>query len=485
MAAGTLRITRPVLLIFILCAVLPFILRLGLDTATLRSQAISTLYRDWRWHPETLKLIDGHKTLILDPTSSNPQLEELFRLNLSQEFRIADVGEYPRIRFFAKEDNRIQARIDFFSLKQLNPSAVWEGDVRIANNGILLGPWTGAFLWSCGYAIWVCFGACFFLILLWWSHWSLLDVPGELLSVFNRFVNEISERAHIWNWNASELSRLPLVASVLYIVVAGFFLLLFTKKKSLLGSSQRTAIFISFLLEPVVLWSVSRFAKWESDVVWWKIYFVSILFRFVTGGIILLITLYPHLLSVFKKDTSRHTRFTKNYVYLLWPFIFVFCEGWSWSHAVLNGQLHETIAMLKIFLMGLLLAFVMGSRIFSMWFGALVLAFVLPFNKGHFLAGAAYGLLFDGLVVGWYLTPYKALRPVLPFLSSAWRMMLLTIAISWFVGVFLWSVGVPLPICWLILALSIWSIVQLRPVLISGEGGFPLATDRRDTTETV
>jgi hypothetical protein len=74
---------------------------------------------------------------------------------------------------------------------------------------------------------------------------------------------------------------------------------------------------------------------------------------------------------------------------------------------------------------------------------------------------ALCGLLFDGLFLGWTLSPYKIWKPYkLNFFED--NTLMVVLLFTWILGVFLSSVGINLVVAWILLLLALWAYLQLK-----------------------
>ena len=441
----------------VVLAVFPFLLKTGIDSESVQRQAVLSIYRAWRWSPEIKELRSG-SPVIFDRINEKSSFEEFFKLQLQQDFKLTELGDYPHVRVFFVSGSFLQGRVEFKRPGSSNPWRPFEGESRFVNNGILVGAWLGLLIWLFRKSLKISAMVSILAMLLWQVEWNVLDVPGRVLYVIVDFVREMQLRVHYADWTASEMGRLAELGAFLWVALA---LLVY---KFVIKEAQprlvRNIALLSFAFEPVVFWASSRFGHWGVDAAWWKVYLGSFAFRFVTLGQIFLWVLKPQGFR-FKPLLEKRLRRQQLPLWIaLIPAVFITSGGWSWLNSVLYSGTGDTLLRLKVFFVGFVLAFVLGSRNFSMWFGFLALAVIFPPSKGHWATAAWYGHMADGLLLGWWVTPFKGILPVLPTGESFVRFGVVT-GMAWLFGVFLSSVGVPVGIAWAAVVLAIWAYAQL------------------------
>jgi hypothetical protein len=181
----------------------------------------------------------------------------------------------------------------------------------------------------------------------------------------------------------------------------------------------------------------------------------------------------PKALAIFTEKLSRQ-EFIRNVVRkskrvewmaspacLLIPVGFMISGGWEWLNAVLIVDAGWSILMLKAFLTGLLLSAITGSRWISMLIGLFALATVAAPSEGHWVTAAVFGFFLEGLWMGWWVSPMKDWQPLLPLWKHR-KSFLVSSFVGWILGIFVYTAGVPLVICWIIVLLGVWSYGQLQ-----------------------
>ncbi|NCN26266.1 hypothetical protein GW915_01720 [bacterium] len=442
---------------FLLAAVafLPFILRLGLDTEIVKQQAVLELYQGWRWSKTGSKVAKGSE-ISFERIKRLSVDEDYFEAQLQRDFILKNTGKGYKIRAFFAQDSKLRARIELWD-PQSGVWEAWTGDSRLTNNGILLGPWVTLFflLAGAGAAFSVIFGLGTSLV--WASKWNLLEVPSYLYNFISDLFQEAYRRSISGEWFIQDMYRLPEISSFLWIVVTALVLLAIRKPVKRLRLHQ--FLVLSFLLEPIMIWGSSQFAVWSDDASWWKIYLGSFCYRFFSFSILLLYLMDRKYFQR-AKEASRTEFLTKFNLGLAAPIVFLICKGWSWLSSVLLVSVGDSLMKLKVFLVGLLLGFMLGSRVFSMWLGCLALALILPPTKGHWFAASLCGFFFDAVLLGWFMSPFKTFSPSFLHLLPI-RSFMAVFVITWVFGVFLTSVGVNIAITWLLLILVLWAYSQL------------------------
>jgi len=438
-------------------AILPFLLRLGLDLDGVNRQALKKVYYQWKWS-EVKTHFAKVDTVVLKRSDRRDRFEEFFISELQKDFKVVEYGDFPEFRVFFAKDRTLRARIEW----RMSPSSAqwkhWEGESRFSNNGILIGFWVALIFYFFGRSPRFVISIAIFLMLAWQSRWNLLAIPWIVLEPFFQAYKEMSWRVFRDEWSGWDFGSMPFLAAVLWFVVAYVFQGRFFRK--LVDSRKRnwSILAISFLVEPLAIWAGSLVVPWSADASWWKVYLGSFGFRFVT---------FSYLFSTFMRPPAEmkvrdHKRSRYDRLALFLVPTFMVAGGWSWLHAVLIvADAGTALLHLKVFVTSAVLAALLGSRIFSVFFGLIVLAFIANPTQGHYNASATFGFFMDGLLIGWWLTPLKGEFPVLPFPERK-QEFLLSSFVGWTLGVFLWAAGVPISICWIAVFLAIWSYGQMR-----------------------
>jgi hypothetical protein len=190
------------------------------------------------------------------------------------------------------------------------------------------------------------------------------------------------------------------------------------------------------------------------------IYLGSFFYRFFTFSILFVFSLQPNWR---KKFLQSHTDSPLGWQFwgFIAPFVFLISKGWAWLNSVLLVGIGDSLLKLKVFLIASILGFLLGSRMFAIWLATLSMALLLPPVKGHWHSAALCGLLFDGLFLGWTLSPYKIWKPYkLNFFED--NTLMVVLLFTWILGVFLSSVGINLVVAWILLLLALWAYLQLK-----------------------
>jgi hypothetical protein len=228
-------------------------------------------------------------------------------------------------------------------------------------------------------------------------------------------------------------------------------------------------IAVSFLLEPLFVSMASQFGHWSDESQVWKVIVGSWSYRFVTVAHVLFYFLrHPDMRSMenfseAQKAGRRHRSVPWSLVVA--PLVFLASGGWEWLHSILTPSSGDTLLQLKVFFVGFVLSFLVASRIFSLWLGTLVVGLILPPTQGHWLSSSYMGVIMDGLILGWWISPFKgqALPRVFDVWSSALvqkRFFVVTL-LAWLGGTVFSAVGAPLPVCWVTTILGVWAYSQL------------------------
>lgn len=439
------------------CAAIPFLLRLRLDDAQVRLQAVQDVYRQWRW--TGFAQAARGETFLFDRHADKDLFEELFLEELRKDFKIVEFGNFPRVRAFFDGESRLRARVEVYAPSpSVDAPRVWTGESSFVGNGLLLGPWAGGLMVVAGRSVAqaTLLGAA--ITLLWEAGWSPLDAPGRTLNFLRSFAGEMKLRFDRNDWVAHEMGRVPLLAFLVWLlpaVLTWFWIRRTTARK------WWTLLAASLVLEPLALGTAELFAKWPDDASWWKVYVGSFVYRFFAGSFLFFFYLRPSWL----RDLDEGSDEAEAAERLPWASpllvaVLLVAGGWAWMNGLLAPGSAEALWRLRMLLVGALLAFITGARVYSLWFAALVFAFQATPTTGHWNASALFGLLMDGLILGWWFSPFKGFRPA----DGGWgRHVFFLAATSWGVGHLLSSVGVPLGICWIGTLAATWGYAQLLP----------------------
>ncbi len=471
---------RWVWLCLILAAFLPFILRLGLDINAVNRQALRKVYRGWVLSPDFQDLKKLGPELRFERSRDSGVFEDLFLSMLQKDFRVVDLPGVPVVRSFFEKEKNLSGRIEWQTNLDSEPR-VFRYESRFTNNALLLGFWVALILVF--FALPVRTGALLtvLVMLLWQVRWNPLDVPFYLWDESRLFLGELRARSL-----GPEMLIVGLaLLSFLFLVVMRPWIRRGVSRwgdRSLVGFMG-----VSLLLEPVFLFLASRISEWGPQAAWWKVYLGSLCFRFVGVSFLMSLvfrgqvkaadqdeTLDPDVVPTLptrmwsRLDYIRvATRESKHLIWggsiwtLLLPLVFVVAGGWEWLNAVMIVDAGWSILMLKAFLTGLLLAALTGSRCVSMFVGLLSLSQVAAPSEGHWMAAAVFGFFAEGLWLGWWLSPMKDLQPFLP-LNRYRKIFFVSALIGWALGIFVYTAGVPLVLCWIIVLLGVWSYGQIQ-----------------------
>ncbi|MEO5666735.1 MAG: hypothetical protein ABIR96_01615 [Bdellovibrionota bacterium] len=460
---------------------MPFILRLGLDINAVNRQALRKVYRAWALSPEFKELKERGPDVRFERVRDSGVFEDLFLSMLQKDFRVVDLPDAPIVRSFFEKEKNLSGRIEWQPHLDQEPR-VFRYESRFTNNALLLGFWVALIFIFFGLSVHTGALLTILVMLLWQVRWNPLDIPFYLLDEGRLAVGEA---------RAGTLSPELVIISA---AVASFVLLfafrpIFRKWIAKLGDrSVIYFMFLSLVIEPVFLFAASRILAWGSETFWWKVYLGSLCFRFV--GVAFLMSLFfrgqPVDLSedpdedvpklpVASRAWSRidyirvatregkHLEWRAGIWSLLLPLVFVLAGGWEWLNAVMIVDAGWSILMLKAFLTGLLLAVLTGSRFVSMFIGLLALAQVASPTEGHWMAAAVFGFFSEGLWLGWWLSPMKDLHPTMP-LNRYRKIFFVSALIGWALGIFVYTAGVPLVLCWILVLLGVWSYGQIQDV---------------------
>ena len=436
---------------------MPFLLRLGLDLDGVNRQALKKIYHQWKWS-EAKSHFTGIDTVIFKRSDRRDRFEDFFVSELQQEFKVVEVGNYPEFRAFFEKDRTLRARIEWRMSPQISAWDHWEGESRFPNNGILIGFWVAVIFYFFGRSPKFLISVAVFLMLAWASRWNLLAIPWIVLEPFYQAFKEMSWRLQKSDWSDWDFGSLPFLGAMLWLVISALFQSKLIRRLFSTARRYWVILAISFILEPVAIWAGSLLVPWAVDASWWKVYLGSFAFRFVTFSYLFSIIIRGP--SQAPKHDGRRSRFER--LSLLLVPTFLISGGWSWLHAVLIvEESGSALLHLKVFVTSAVLSALLGSRIFSVVFGLIVLCFMASPTHGHYNASATFGFFMDGLLIGWWLTPLKGEYPILPFPERK-QEFLLSSFVGWTLGVFLWAAGVPISVCWIAVFLAIWSYGQMR-----------------------
>jgi len=416
-------------LCLLLAAFLPFVLRLGLDVNAVNRQAMSKVYHVWMLTPEARNLQSLTKEVRFERSREADVFEDLFLGLLQRDFKVSESSGIPIVRAFFDKDKNLTGRIEWH-VADLSAAEVhdFEYQARFTNNALLLGFWLSLILMFFSLPVARAALLSLFLMLLWQVRWNPLDIPFHVYSEFKILVDEFRVDAsdpRLWVWWGT----------------LGLTLLLFLLRPALRRLVERyedrsfyLLMGAGFLAEPFLIYMAGRFAQWNSEIYWWKVYAGSLCFRFISVAFVFSLLQHKEkkeedssrLLSILPEKLSRQ-EFIRNVVRkssrikwhasipcLLMPLGFLVAGGWEWLNAVLIVDAGWSILMLKAFLTGFLLALITGSRWISMLMGLFALATVAAPSEGHWVSSAVFGFFLEGLFLGWCLTPMKDWQPLFP-----------------------------------------------------------------------
>lgn len=449
----------------ILAAFLPFVMRLGLDVDSVNRQALNHIYRQWKASESFEELKSRTDQLRFLRTEDGGVFEELFSAKLKNDFILSNSPEVPVVKSYFSKEKILVGRIEWMAQGLEGGARVMAGEARFVNNGLLFGFWFSLLLIFLGMNVGKASLFACFLLLLWQVRWNPLAIAGHLYDEVALVVSEVS----VAITNRTLLG--PETMSLSFLMLLLLFQLskkLFFKTdyKTRLRSLMRSQ-YLSLAFEPLGLWLASRYFQWGEDVFWWKVYLGSLCFRFIS--IPFFTSLWaslagkaaPKAWSKGPKLDVPVTAIGNHASALLLPLIFLFSGGWEWLNAVLIVDAGWSILMLKAFLTGLLLGGVTGSRTASLFLGLMVLTRVSPPTEGHWMAAAVFGFFLEGLWVGWWMSPMKGIQPFFP-VPDAKKLFFVCAAVGWVMGVFIYTAGVPLALCWFAVLMCIWSYIQLN-----------------------
>jgi hypothetical protein len=475
---------RWVWLCLILAAFLPFILRLGLDINSVNRQALRKVYRAWSLSPEFQDLKRASPEVRFERSRDSGVFEDLFLSMLQRDFRVGDSPELPVVRSFFEKEKYLSGRIEWQRSLDDAPE-VFRAESRFTNNALLLGFWIALILIFFSLEIKTGALLTILVMLLWQVRWNPLDVPFYIWDEARLYLAEV--RAHIFS------VELVVVGVSLAAFVALFALRPWIRRwTARYGDRSLVSFaFVTLLLEPLFLYLASRWLEWGEQASWWKVYLGSLCFRFVGVAFLMSLVFRGNPLAASSGDfgdedgteaerlslprlawsrldyirsatrEEKHLKWNGHVWALLLPLVFVLSGGWEWLNAVMIVDAGWSILMLKAFLTGLLLSALTGSRVVSMFVGILALAQVAAPSEGHWMAAAVFGFFAEGLWIGWWLSPMKDLHPILP-LGRHRRIFFVSAAIGWALGIFVYTAGVPLVLCWIIVLLGVWSYGQIQ-----------------------
>jgi hypothetical protein len=453
----TKRQPRPWAVVVVL-AFLPFLLRMGLDLNSINRLAVANVYRAWRTSMSTPEL-KSNETLIFERSEDKEVFEDFFLSQLQKDFKVVEFGEHPRVRAYFEKERTLTTRVEWKLPK--GEWREWNGEARLVNNGILLGLWAGVLFFFLGKSTLFSIGVSSFLMLYWKSRWDLLSIPSLVFHDFSFAFKDFWTAFKTWIPGGSDLGHLPLLVASVYalVILAGF--VPWVQRRFSDKQRMQALVAFSFVLEPVVIWLASVWAPWPADASWWKVYIGSFAYRFVSLAYSFALLMTPKIEEsqwVYQSWESPKPRW--NPWALILPPIFVFAGGWEWLHAVLVVDSGSSILHLKAFLIAVLLAALTGSRLMSILVGLWVLVTVALPTRGHWDAASTFGFFMDGLLVGWWVSPFKGREPIFPFTQSR-RIFLLATGVSWVFGIFLSTAGMPLGLCWLAVFMALWAASQV------------------------
>jgi len=340
---------------------------------------------------------------------------------------------------------------------------VWESKVRIVNNALLLGAYLALLALILGRTMVFSLSLLILGSLLWFSHWNLAALPELFETTFGPVVREMIARVQNRDGAAPDLSRVVFIYAAIWIVAA-FAFDRFLRRFAGKARHSVAFVFLHFGCEALLLWASSYFVSWPADAAWWKVYLGSFLYRFI-----LLALFLPSFVSetggLPRKFLRWHTRtFSAAPVsklgFISAPLLF-FLGLWGWLLAALPVEDSLSVLRLKAFLVSFVVSLIVGSRVLALGIMTLALAWLLPPTTGHWNAAALYAYVADAVVLGSFLSPFKATSFFdWPLIRN--RALYVICFFAWLTGVFFASLGVPLVIVWLLFAALTWAFLQIR-----------------------
>jgi hypothetical protein len=466
-------------LCLILAAFLPFLLRLGLDINAVNRQALRKVYRAWTLTPDYQQLKQMSSDLRFERSRKSDVFDDLFLSMLQRDFRVVEDPSVPIVRSYFEKEKNLNGRIEWQKSLEAAP-LVFHYEARFTNNALLLGFWIALILVVFSLSIHRGALVTLALMLLWQVRWNPLGIPiylGQEISL-------------LWGeFQASRMNMELIVSGVAFLSLIVLFAArpLIRRGVALWGDRSLVVfVLLSFLVEPLALFAASVLHGWGPQVSWWKVYLGSLCFRFVAVAFLIsLLFRQPdsdeehgvdanaeNLLQA--EVTHRRSEYIRavtqkapriewrgHHWALLLPLVFLLAGGWEWLNAVMIVDAGWSILMLKAFLTGLLLAGLTGSRFVAMFIGLLALAQVAAPSEGHWVAAAVFGFFAEGLWLGWWLSPMKDLHPFMP-LHRYRKTFFVSAFIGWALGIFIYTAGAPLVLCWVVVLLGVWSYGQIQ-----------------------
>ncbi len=454
-------------LALILAAFLPFILRLGLDVNAVNRQALNRVYREWRVSPSFQELKSQGSELRLLKSDREGVFEDLFQGLLQNDFKLVGRSDVPVVASYFKKSKVLSARIEWGQADISLPVQVFHSETRFVNNGLLLGFWLSLILLFFGMESAKATALTVFFMLLWQVRWNPMEIPLYIWDEAKLCYQEIL--LGLYNLESSMFFVLLMLA----VVVGLFQVIAKPLIRKLPDQGIPQVLLFSVLVEPMLLYLSSKVMGWGDGVYWWKVYLGSLCFRFVGVSFLLSLMIFrpKRLPAPGLKQASAWAVFMS----LMLPTAFLVAGGWQWLNAVLIVDAGSSILMLKAFLTAALLAALTGSRWASLILGVFVLSWVAPPTEGHWVSAAVFGFFFEGLWMGWWLSPLKSNRIQMP-MPHAKNLFFVCAGVGWVLGIFINTAGVPLALSWVLVLLSIWSYGQMDAALKQDIRDFEMET---------
>jgi hypothetical protein len=440
-------------------ALLPLLVRTGLDPEKIREHAVERVYQQWR-ASDTAKLVPSGAELHLQESVLRTPFHHHFRGQLAKDYVLYTDTSYPRVSVEFGDGDYLWASVQIETSPGLR--SLWQGQTRLVNNGYLIGVWLAGLILLAGLGLWVASTGFVVFTFLWASHWNPLGLPEYIFERLQTGFNLIGE-GFSRNTLAFVLALSSVFLFVLYFSIKKRFKFQFQEKR------RSTWLIVSLLLEPVLVFLNFSFYEWGPGESWWRLYIMSWVGRFFTVPFLVHHFFFeskdPRWLVGAKLERRPIKLFP---LAILMPAFFYFGMGWDWVGVLGASQEAPVLMGLKTFAVAVMLGIVLGSRPYALIFGLMMFPVMLAPSATPLDMAFRLGVFLDGLLVGWIVSPWMMWGEPWRLIVDK-RVLLLLLPGTLVIGLMLSSVGIPYVVPWILLIMLVWGFYNLNRGALSDE----------------